>query len=45
MRQIYGRVASVTKNGTSSAYNYYNASVGLLTLMLMTGNFVNFAGL
>jgi endo-1,4-beta-D-glucanase Y len=43
MRQIYGRVASVTKNGTSTSYNYYNASVGLLSLMLMTGNMANLA--
>jgi endo-1,4-beta-D-glucanase Y len=45
MRQIYGRVSSVTKTGTSSAYNYYNASVGLLSLMLMTGNMANFSAL
>ena len=45
MRQIYGRVSSVTKAGTSSAYNYYNASVGLLSLMLMTGNMANFSAL
>ncbi len=45
MRSIYSRVASVTKNGTSSAYNYYNASVGLLSLMLLTGNMANFSAL
>ena len=45
MRQIYGRVSSVTKTGTSSAYNYYNASVGLLSLMLMTGNMANLSAL
>jgi endo-1,4-beta-D-glucanase Y len=45
IRQIYGRVSSVTKTGTSSAYNYYNASVGLLSLMLMTGNMANLSAL
>ena len=35
---IYTRVAVTVKGGTSSAYNYYNGSWGLMTLMLMTGN-------
>ena len=38
MRQVYTRVAVSVKGGTSSAYNYYNGSWGLMTLMLMTGN-------
>jgi endo-1,4-beta-D-glucanase Y len=45
MRSAYGRVIGVTDTGTSSAYNYYNASWGILTEMLMTGNFVNLAAL
>jgi endo-1,4-beta-D-glucanase Y len=45
LRDTYARVAVAIRTGTSSAYNYYNASVGLLTLMLMTGNFINLAGL
>jgi endo-1,4-beta-D-glucanase Y len=41
MRDAYGVVVAVTKTGTSSAFNYYNASWGLLSELLMTGNFVN----
>ena len=33
---------STAKAGTSSAYNYYNGSWGLMTLMLMTGNMTPF---
>ena len=35
-------VAAVTKNASSTSYNYYNASWGMMTLLLMTGNFVVF---
>jgi endo-1,4-beta-D-glucanase Y len=42
MFQTYPRVAAVTKNATASSYNYYNASWGMMTLLLMTGNFVVF---
>ena len=45
MRDAYSRVAAITKTGTSSAYNYYNGSWGLLSIMLMTGNLVNLAAL
>jgi hypothetical protein len=45
MRSAYGRVIAVTDSGTSTAYNYYNASWGILTEMLMTGNFVNLGAL
>jgi hypothetical protein len=45
IRNSYGSVIAITKAGTSSAYNYYNASWGVLTEMLMTGNFVNLAAL
>ena len=45
MRNSVRRVTGVTKTGTSSAYNYYNASWGILTEMLMTGNFVNLGAL
>jgi len=41
MRNTYATVTAVVKTGTSSAYNYYNASWGVLSIMLMTGNFVN----
>jgi endo-1,4-beta-D-glucanase Y len=42
MRQIYTRTAVVAKAGSSSAYNYYNGSWALMTLMLMTGNLTPF---
>jgi len=42
MFQLYTRVAVTAKGGTSSAYNYYNGSWGVLTLMLMTGNMTPF---
>jgi hypothetical protein len=42
MFQLYTRVAVTAKGGTSSAYNYYNGSWGVLTLMLMTGNLTPF---
>jgi len=42
MFQLYTRVAVTAKAGTSSAYNYYNGSWGVLTLMLMTGNMTPF---
>jgi endo-1,4-beta-D-glucanase Y len=42
MLQIYGLVSGVIKGGTSSSYNYYNASWGLMSVMMMTGNFVVF---
>jgi endo-1,4-beta-D-glucanase Y len=42
MQQIYTRTAVVAKAGTSSAYNYYNGSWALMTLMLMTGNITPF---
>ena len=42
MFQLYTRVAVTAKGGTSSAYNYYNGSWGLMTLMLMTGNMTPF---
>jgi endo-1,4-beta-D-glucanase Y len=42
MFQLYTRVAATAKGGTSSAYNYYNGSWGVLTLMLMTGNMTPF---
>jgi endo-1,4-beta-D-glucanase Y len=45
IRNSYGSVIAITKTGTSSAYNYYNASWGVLTEMLMTGNFINLAAL
>jgi endo-1,4-beta-D-glucanase Y len=45
MRQIYGRISSVTKAGTSSTYNYYNGSWGMMTLLFMTGNMANFQAL
>ncbi len=45
LRETYGKVATIGKTGTSSAYNYYNGSWAVLSLMLMTGNFVNLAGL
>jgi endo-1,4-beta-D-glucanase Y len=41
-RQIYTRTVVVAKSGTSSAYNYYNGSWALMTLMLMTGNLTPF---
>jgi len=40
--QNYTRVAVTSKSGTSSAYNYYNGSWGVLTLMMMTGNMTPF---
>jgi endo-1,4-beta-D-glucanase Y len=45
IRNSYASVTAVTKTGTSSAYNYYNGSWGVLTAMLMTGNFVNLTSL
>ena len=42
MLQLYTRVAVTAKGGTSSAYNYYNGSWGVLTLLLMTGNMTPF---
>jgi endo-1,4-beta-D-glucanase Y len=42
MFQLYTRVGVTVKGGTSSAYNYYNGSWGLMTLMLMTGNMTPF---
>jgi len=42
MLQMYTRVAITAKGGTSSAYNYYNGSWGVLTLLLMTGNMTPF---
>jgi endo-1,4-beta-D-glucanase Y len=45
LRNSYASVTAVTKTGTSSAFNYYNGSWGVLSAMLMTGNFVNLAGL
>jgi hypothetical protein len=45
LRDAYAKVAATGKTGTSSAYNYYNGSWAVLSLMLMTGNFVNLAGL
>jgi endo-1,4-beta-D-glucanase Y len=45
MRQIYALVGAVIKSGTSASYNYYNGSWGLLSVMMMTGNMVNFVGL
>jgi endo-1,4-beta-D-glucanase Y len=42
MFQVYTRVGVTAKGGTSSAYNYYNGSWGLMTLMLMTGNMTPF---
>ena len=42
MFQLYTRVAVTAKAGTSTAYNYYNGSWGVLTLMLMTGNMTPF---
>ena len=42
MFQLYTRVAVTAKGGTSSAYNYYNGSWGVLTLMFMTGNMTPF---
>ena len=42
MFQLYARVSGTAKGGTSSAYNYYNGSWGVLTLMLMTGNMTPF---
>ena len=40
--QNYARVAVTSKSGTSSAYNYYNGSWGVMTLMMMTGNMTPF---
>jgi endo-1,4-beta-D-glucanase Y len=45
MFQIYARVSATAKTGTSTSYNYYSASWGLMTLMLMTGNMTNLAAL
>jgi hypothetical protein len=45
IRNSYGSVIGITKTGTSSAYNYYNASWGILTEMLMTGNLANLTAL
>jgi endo-1,4-beta-D-glucanase Y len=42
MKDAYARVAAITRAGTGSAYSYFNASWGVLSLLQMTGNFVNF---
>jgi endo-1,4-beta-D-glucanase Y len=38
-RDAYTRVKAVSRLGTGSAYDYYNGSWGVLSLLLMTGNF------
>jgi endo-1,4-beta-D-glucanase Y len=40
-KDAYTRVKAVTRLGAGSAYTYYDASWGVLSLLLMTGNFVN----
>jgi hypothetical protein len=45
LRDTYAKIAAVGRTGTSSAYNYYNGSWAVLSMMLLTGNFVNLAGL
>jgi endo-1,4-beta-D-glucanase Y len=45
LRDAYGKVISIGKTGTSSAYNYYNGSWAVLSAMFMTGNLANLAGL
>ena len=40
--QNYARVVVTSKSGTASAYNYYNGSWGVMTLMMMTGNMTPF---
>jgi endo-1,4-beta-D-glucanase Y len=42
LMQNYARVSVTSKSGSSSAYNYYNGSWGVLTLMFMTGNMTPF---
>jgi endo-1,4-beta-D-glucanase Y len=42
LMQNYARVSVTSKCGSSSAYNYYNGSWGVLTLMFMTGNMTPF---
>jgi endo-1,4-beta-D-glucanase Y len=41
-RDAYTRVKAVTRLGAGSGYGYYDASWGVLSLLLMTGNFVDF---
>jgi hypothetical protein len=40
-RDAYTRVKAVTRLASGSAYGYYDASWGVLTLLLMTGNLVD----
>jgi endo-1,4-beta-D-glucanase Y len=40
-RDAYTRVKAVSRLAAGSGYDYYDASWGLLTLMLMTGNFAD----
>jgi endo-1,4-beta-D-glucanase Y len=42
-RDAYTRVKAVSRLGAGSAYDYYDASWGVLSLLLMTGNLANFA--
>jgi endo-1,4-beta-D-glucanase Y len=44
MKDAYSRTAAGARNGTGPAYSYFNASWGVLSLLLMSGNFVNLAG-
>ena len=42
-RDAYTRVKAVTRLAAGSGYDYYNASWGVLSLLLMTGNLVDFS--
>ena len=42
-RDAYTRVKAVTRLGVGSSYDYYDASWGVLSLLLMTGNLANLA--
>jgi endo-1,4-beta-D-glucanase Y len=42
LQQGYARVGAAARAGTGGSYTYYNASWGVLSLMLLTGNFVSF---
>jgi endo-1,4-beta-D-glucanase Y len=44
-RDAYTRVKAVTRLGAGSGYTYYDASWGVLSVLLMTGNFLDFSAL